>query len=73
MNKTKSAGSAKAEKAEVFVNVRLPIPPELDAKIRVNAKRLKKSFEETAIEMLYQAAADETKGSRKLKPAAKSF
>ena len=73
MNKTKSAGSGKAAKAEEFVNVRLPMPPELEAKIRVNAKRLGKSFEETALAMLYQAAKDETKGSRKLKPTAKSF
>ena len=70
MKKTKSAGSGKVVE---YVNVRLPMPPELEAKIRVNAKRLNKSFEETALAMLYQAAKDETKGGRKLKPTAKSF
>ena len=34
MKKTKSAGSGKVVE---YVNVRLPMPPELEAKIRVNA------------------------------------
>ena len=70
MKKMKSAGSGNAVEC---VNVRLPMPPELEAKIRVNAKRLNKSFEETALAMLYKAAKDETKGGLKLKPTAKSF